>query len=73
MQTRQADVYYHLPSDLIDHVMYHIAVDTHGNWPKESQDFVSFLVQYHNRMADFAQGQLLQSLGKGMLKLVTTY
>ena len=66
MQTRQADVYYHLPSDLIDHVMHHIAADTHGNWPKESQDFVNFLVRYHNRMADFAQGQLLQSLGKGM-------
>ena len=66
MPTRQADVYYHLPSDLIDHVMYHIAADAHGNWPKESQDFVNFLVQYHNRMADFAQGQLLQSLGKGM-------
>ncbi|KAM7430043.1 hypothetical protein ABFA07_019200 [Porites harrisoni] len=66
MQTRQADVYFHLPSDLIDHVMHHIAADTHGNWPKESQDFVNFLVQYHNRMADFAQGQLLQSLGKGV-------
>ncbi|CAH3196515.1 unnamed protein product, partial [Porites evermanni] len=64
--TRQADVYYHLPSDLIDHVMHHIAADAHGNWPKESQDFVNFLVQYHNRMADFAQGQLLQSLGKGV-------
>ena len=66
MQTRQADVYYQLPSDFIDHVMHHIAADIHGNWPKESQDFVNFLVQYHNRMADFAQGQLLQSLGKGM-------
>ena len=62
----QADAYQHVPSDLIDHVMRHVTAGVHTNWPKDSQNFVNFLVQYHNRMADFAQGQLLQSLGKGM-------
>ena len=64
--SQQADAYHYLPSDLIDHVMLHIASGVHSNWPEESQEFVNFLVQYHNRMADFTQGQLLQSLGKGM-------
>ena len=47
--------------------MSHITAGVHNNWPKKSQDFANFLVRYHNHMADFAQGQLLQSLGKGML------
>ena len=67
LSTHQADVYYHLPSDITDHVMSHITAGVHNNWPKKSQDFANFLVRYHNHMADFAQGQLLQSLGKGML------
>ena len=66
LMTQQADVYHYSPSDLIDHVMDHVAAGVHSDWPKESQNFVNYLVQYHNRMADFAQGQLLQSLGKGM-------
>ena len=67
LSTHQADVYHHLPSDITDHVMSHITAGLHNNWPKKSQDFANFLVRYHNHMADFAQGQLLQSLGKGML------
>ena len=63
--TGQADAYHLLPSELVDHVLRHVTAGVHSNWPKESQHFVNFLVQYHNRMADFAQGQLLQSLGKG--------
>lgn len=66
VMTHQADTYRFLPSELIDHIMRHITADVHRNWPKETQLFVNFLVRYHNRMADFAQGQLLQSLGKGM-------
>lgn len=66
LSTHQADVYHHLPSDLIDHVMSLVASGLHNNWPNESQNFANFLAQYHNHMADFAQGQLLQSLGKGM-------
>lgn len=63
--THQADVYHHLPSDVIDHVMSHVAAGVHSDWSKESQNFANFLLQYHNHMADFTQGQLLQSLGKG--------
>ncbi|XP_022807104.1 neuroblastoma-amplified sequence-like isoform X1 [Stylophora pistillata] len=66
LSTHQADVYHHLPSDITDHVMSHITAGLHNNWPKKSQDFANFLVQYHNHMADFTQGQLLQSLGKGV-------
>ena len=64
--THQSDTYRFLPSELIDHMMRHINAGVHNNWPKETQLFVNFLVRYHNRMTDFAQGQLLQSLGKGM-------
>lgn len=66
LSTHQADVYHQLPSDLIDHVMSHVTAGVYNNWPEESQNFANFLVRYHNHMADFAQGQLLQSLGKGM-------
>lgn len=66
LSTHQADVYHHLPSDLIDHVMSHVTAGVHHNWSEESQHFAGLLVRYHNHMADFAQGQLLQSLGKGM-------
>ena len=62
----QADVYHFLPSDLIDHIIYHVAAGVHADWPKETQSWVNVLIQYHNRMADFVQGQLLHSLGKGM-------
>ena len=66
LSTDQADVYHYRPSDLIDHVMSHVTAGVNNNWPKESQNFANFLVRYHNHMADFTQGQLLQSLGKGM-------
>lgn len=62
----QADVYHFLPSDLIDHIIYHVAAGVHADWPKETQSWVNVLIQYHNRMADFVQGQLLHSLGKGV-------
>lgn len=66
LSTHQANVYHQLPSDLIDHVMSHVTAGVHKNWSEESKNFANFLVRYHNHMADFAQGQLLQSLGKGM-------
>ena len=67
LSAHQADVYHELPSDLIDHVMSRVTAGVHNNWSEESQTFANFLVRYHNHMADFAQGKLLQSLGKGML------
>lgn len=62
----RADVYRFLPSDLIDHIMYHVAAGVHTKWKNECQPWVNSLIRYHNRMADFAQGQLLRGLGKGM-------
>ena len=66
----RADVYRFLPSDLIDHIMCHVAAGVHTNWKNESQPWVNSLIQYHNRMADFAQGQLLRSLGKGVTRFL---
>lgn len=62
----RADVYRFLPSDLIDHIMYHVAAGVHTKWKNECQPWVNSLIRYHNRMADFAQGQLLRGLGKGV-------
>ena len=61
----QADVYHHPPDDVVKHVMGLLEKCDSSDWTEDVQTVVTCLLQYHNQMVDFAQAQLLQSLGRG--------
>ena len=58
-------LYHHRPADVIEHVIDHVSTGIPPDWPEETRDVATLLIQYHNQMADFVQAQLLQSLGRG--------
>ena len=61
-----AKVYLCCPVSVIEQVLSHVKNGNDSDWPTEVQALLPFLKKYYNQMTDYAQGQTLQKLGRGM-------
>ncbi|XP_031558111.1 neuroblastoma-amplified sequence-like isoform X2 [Actinia tenebrosa] len=62
----QPPVYSQDPDDVITHVINEVNHIVGCNCPEDLQDVCSCLIKWYNQMTDFAQAQLLHSLGRGV-------
>lgn len=64
----QPQVYSQAPDDVITHVVEELNHSIKCKYPEDLQNVCKCLVKWYNQMTDFAQAQLLQSLGRGKMK-----
>lgn len=64
----QPPVYSQAPDDVITHMIKKVNHDVEFKYPENLQNACACFVKWYNQMTDFAQAQLLQSLGRGKMK-----
>jgi len=61
----QALYYCNSPDEVINHVINHVINGPPSDWSERLKADCFNLLKWNNQMRDFAQAQLLQSLGRG--------
>ncbi|XP_070541643.1 NBAS subunit of NRZ tethering complex-like [Ptychodera flava] len=61
-----SQLYTHSPNMVIDVVISHVTSQSNPDWPHPLTSLVPLLQNYVELLADFMQGQMLQSLGRGV-------